>query len=422
MTSFPVPGCALISPLHDRLLCLIRKERPSRDNIPMPLLKGSQEHSVLRVDESVSVVGNGKLPKEKEAKLLEKSEGTVELKDENSIKYENDAAFSAKKKIENDTPDVKAVRDRLFFPDLVKEDSSESISGLNCGKSTKKNDRSSSVEKISEQRAVTCKKDVLLDLTGSVRCKGNKPSASSKAYSDASKCKEDLIVGSIASSKQKIGQQATFHAQDESAIPSGKETPLLEGKKKSQDIESSKKAAAVSTKENMRVGVIAEPKVMMNGGHGVSTNRDKMHKFKSQKDINKVRGNRRDALDRKLEQTNNQMASWERLSGDRAKDFSLDDLEIEQNASSDKSKERFIGKRVDNLPISGASIKDAADGGPCNVENALANEVVPPVANHVVIQENWVCCDSCQTWRLLPYDYNPEQLPEKWLCSMQTWL
>ncbi|CAA7398444.1 unnamed protein product [Spirodela intermedia] len=39
-----------------------------------------------------------------------------------------------------------------------------------------------------------------------------------------------------------------------------------------------------------------------------------------------------------------------------------------------------------------------------------------------VIEENWVCCDKCQKWRLLPHGTNPDHLPEKWLCSMLSWL
>ncbi|KAM7255147.1 hypothetical protein ACFE04_020388 [Oxalis oulophora] len=36
--------------------------------------------------------------------------------------------------------------------------------------------------------------------------------------------------------------------------------------------------------------------------------------------------------------------------------------------------------------------------------------------------DNWVACDKCQQWRLLPAGVNPDVLPEKWLCSMLYWL
>ncbi|KAG0495716.1 hypothetical protein HPP92_000407 [Vanilla planifolia] len=40
----------------------------------------------------------------------------------------------------------------------------------------------------------------------------------------------------------------------------------------------------------------------------------------------------------------------------------------------------------------------------------------------VLIQDNWVCCDECQRWRLLPYGTNPDSLQKKWRCGIQTWL
>ncbi|KAK4777167.1 hypothetical protein SAY86_005855 [Trapa natans] len=51
----------------------------------------------------------------------------------------------------------------------------------------------------------------------------------------------------------------------------------------------------------------------------------------------------------------------------------------------------------------------------------------PDVAPHAsvapfVIQENWVCCDKCEKWRLLPVGKDPSSLPKKWLCSMLDWL
>ncbi|CAI8617133.1 unnamed protein product [Vicia faba] len=39
-----------------------------------------------------------------------------------------------------------------------------------------------------------------------------------------------------------------------------------------------------------------------------------------------------------------------------------------------------------------------------------------------LIAEDWVACDRCQKWRLLPTGLKPEQLPEKWLCVMLNWL
>ncbi|KZV21543.1 hypothetical protein F511_11036 [Dorcoceras hygrometricum] len=36
--------------------------------------------------------------------------------------------------------------------------------------------------------------------------------------------------------------------------------------------------------------------------------------------------------------------------------------------------------------------------------------------------ENWVSCDKCGKWRLLPQGTNPKSLPDKWRCRMLNWL
>lgn len=48
----------------------------------------------------------------------------------------------------------------------------------------------------------------------------------------------------------------------------------------------------------------------------------------------------------------------------------------------------------------------------------------PPLglAAPVMINENWVCCDLCEKWRLLPFGVEPSSLPKKWLCRMLSWL
>ncbi|KAF8089403.1 hypothetical protein N665_0506s0010 [Sinapis alba] len=45
-----------------------------------------------------------------------------------------------------------------------------------------------------------------------------------------------------------------------------------------------------------------------------------------------------------------------------------------------------------------------------------------PKANPVIIEENWVACDKCGKWRLLPYGVLTDDLPKKWMCTMLNWL
>lgn len=66
--------------------------------------------------------------------------------------------------------------------------------------------------------------------------------------------------------------------------------------------------------------------------------------------------------------------------------------------------------------------EESVNNGDLSRNLGLASKVEPVPAEHVLIEENWAQCDRCDKWRLLPYEYNTDQLPDKWLCRMQTWL
>lgn len=412
MTSFPVPGGVLMSPLHESLLCLIRKERPSRDNEHLPYHGGSHQHSSVSVDESVACMGNQKLLKKKKANLLGKSARPVEQKHETDVKDENDTACLPKKKLENkamggkgidhnDSSHIKlsnsecvigslkgrdkapevfrgidkdGVSGRLFSSNLVTENSLESISGQNSGKS-QNNGKSKSVEKVSGQG-------------DSGNYKAKKASAILKAHSGLSKCNEDMIVPS----KQKVGKKPPL--QDEINLCSGRTKPPSEGKKSKGNL-SREKSSVLSIKESFREDVGVAPKDTATTSYGASTGKSKMPKLKSQKNINKARDICKDSLDSNQKLTNNQL----------------------ERPFSDKP-----NKKVDNQVMPAPSIEDAPFVGPPTTEGGHGSEMVPAVVDPVVINENWVCCDSCQKWRLLPFGTKPEHLPDNWLCSMLNWL
>ncbi|KAI3804649.1 hypothetical protein L1987_26352 [Smallanthus sonchifolius] len=69
------------------------------------------------------------------------------------------------------------------------------------------------------------------------------------------------------------------------------------------------------------------------------------------------------------------------------------------------------------------------DNGAIKVEsverNAIPAEVAVPqqtVVGPAAPPDNWAGCDRCEKWRLLPIGIEPDNLPDKWLCSMSTWL
>ncbi|XP_059435060.1 cysteine-tryptophan domain-containing zinc finger protein 7-like isoform X2 [Corylus avellana] len=448
MTSFPIPGGVLISPIHDSLLCLVKKDKLSVSK-PMPPLNGRQEHSAILVDELASMMGNRKVLKEKKAKLVAKSERQFEVKHENGTYFEDDMSFQTKKISVNETTggkeflpgDLKSMhvsksesdvrgslkvagggsevfregykdggKVRLRSSELVKEEASESISGEDCSKNEKGNP-SSLVQNVHGNRVLNPHRDVLIDRNDDGNC--HKISASLQGYSDGSKCKEDLNP-----QKEKVGWKTE---DDETSVPFKTEGLSLERKNKSKGAQSNGKSVPVSTKESPRFGASADLTNKKNAGYLVADCNSKSQRIKSQKD-DKGRDNQRDSLlAPKLEQKDNQMDPVRRSSGDRPKDANLDSFGMQRNAFLDKQKGRISGKKVDGQDISGASIKDASIVRPIT-ETGLTSEIVPPMAAPVLIEEDWVQCDRCQKWRLLPYGTKPEQLPDKWLCSMLNWL
>ncbi|KAL5054096.1 hypothetical protein RYX36_034778 [Vicia faba] len=93
-----------------------------------------------------------------------------------------------------------------------------------------------------------------------------------------------------------------------------------------------------------------------------------------------------------------------------------------QTAFCAKVKERPSGNKVVNHSLAGPHKTDDMGSFPM-AENNTALEMIPTaVEAPQLIAEDWVACDRCQKWRLLPTGLKPEQLPEKWLCVMLNWL
>ncbi|XP_038991746.1 cysteine-tryptophan domain-containing zinc finger protein 7-like [Hibiscus syriacus] len=440
MTSNHVPGGVLISPLHDSLPCLFRKEkeRPSRENKSIPLFKACQKHPSMLVDESV--LGNRKqLNEKKTIFLIGKNEELVESKHGNRMNVESGKTLLIKKKHETEIAggesfpnDLKhtvptssvniaveattrvcdvsaeanqnALRGGLFSSDSAKEDSLESISGRSksSDKRKKRDKRSSLDEKGWEQSIDNSNKNASLHLGDNVGSKCYQNSAPSKLEED---------------SKEKVGQIATFRVQIKISIPSKKEKTLSEGKKSKGSKNNGE--VADSLKESLKPDAVATLKDTTCSSQGFSSGKEKIRKLKLQKGINKVQDNHRDAQKTNFEQKSGQMEPTMRHFQNRPKDYCPMNFEMEQTGYLDKSKAKFSGRMVDNQ-LSGV---DAPDAVPLLTDKRLAAQTAAPAATApVVIKENWVQCDSCHKWRLLPFDTRPEQLPEKWLCSMLNWL
>ncbi|CAM0955823.1 unnamed protein product [Alopecurus aequalis] len=96
--------------------------------------------------------------------------------------------------------------------------------------------------------------------------------------------------------------------------------------------------------------------------------------------------------------------------------------ERESVSSGETDKGKSDGGNDHDHKISPFSFDRSAPLPAACMNEAMESSVVAPVVEPAVINEQWVCCDKCEKWRLLPYGMNPDILPKKWRCSMQSWL
>lgn len=432
MTSFPIPGGVLTSPLPESMLYLIRKEKDIGDGRYISSLNGHQEPSSMSTDDSDSFVGDGHLKKRK-MRIVRLSQKQLEPKHMNGIISENDMTLHTKKKLGNRTPDRKdflsndlkctplsssicdagetaevigkasevskevnkdGMPGRMISVRAVKEESLESISGQVFEKIEKQNAGNALMKNVLEHKLENFRKDN--SAVPKNNDKGNTYMISEKVECGAVKCKVDQDPP-----KRETNQKVKA---------------VSEAKNKSKVDQNPGKDEAVARKDIF--GVTNNPTVTdkESDGFNVTSCRSKMNKTKSLKN-KKARNSDKDSLRGKK-------SEWkvDGLPGISAiKNGNMDNFE-KHSAFGAKLKERPNVNKVDNQLLAGPCIKDASGSFP-TAESKPAPEIIPStVAVSQLIAEDWVCCDNCQKWRLLPTGIKPEHLPEKWLCSMLNWL
>uniref|UniRef100_A0A0R0J8U8 CW-type domain-containing protein n=1 Tax=Glycine max TaxID=3847 RepID=A0A0R0J8U8_SOYBN len=433
MISFTIPGGVLISPLHDSLLYLIRKEKAHGNIKPMYSLNGHQEHYSMSTDESDSFVGDGHLLKKRKVTVVDQSD----KQHMNGNHSENDMTLHTKKKLrsrtlnrkdflsndlrctplsssicdagETDEVTVKAfevskevdkdgVKCRMVSTEAVKEDTLESISGQDFDKIEKQNTGSSFMQKVLEHKTEIFQNNNSTDPKINSKC--NAFAISKRIKCDTMKCKVD---------------------QDTQKCETNQEGKVKsESKNESKGERSPGKVMTDAEKDSIGTSNNAMVNDRKSTGIGVTSSKSKMHKIKSMKD-NKVTDCDRDSLKGKKSQRKvDRINPTDRPTLNKATVNSILDHVYK---SAYIVKERPSGNKVVNQLSAGPCVKDAP-GAFSIAENKPTSEIVPSsaAATPQVIEEDWVCCDSCQKWRLLPMGLKPEQLPEKWLCSMLYWL
>ncbi|KAK4283533.1 hypothetical protein QN277_000474 [Acacia crassicarpa] len=406
MSSFPIAGGVLLSPLHETLLCLMRKENVLGDRRSMSSHDVSQEHS-SRFAELDSCMRDEQLLNKRKVRIVGQSKKQLELERKNGNGFEKKITFHATKRFGNKTSDHKdllsnvskctplssfcdagevtevtgkaseismevngdAVKAITVFSEAVKGETLESISGQDFDRSGKQHAGNGFMENVSEHE-VNSLKD---------KCTETK---------DDGKCKANMLSKKI----ECDAMQFKAHEDSHNHHNNQKGKPVFEGKDNSIGDHSMSEAVAFRGKDSLGAGNNAWTTDENRTSFGVYSCKSQIHMTKSLEDC-KVRDRNRESL--------------------REKSVNRDNAE-ECSAYRIKIKEKPSGNKVGDQLISGLRSRPIA-------EKKLA-PVMLPAAVPQVIAEDWVCCDSCQKWRLLPLCVKPEQLPEKWLCSMLNWL
>ncbi|KAF3962416.1 hypothetical protein CMV_013055, partial [Castanea mollissima] len=365
-------------------------------------------------------------------------------------------------------PNMGKAKEKNFSSHLVKEETLGSIASRSGDEQNTKNGLAEMIQK---------DKNVVYDIRKDGRTKDDRSCNLFERNCDMPKGSKVCDWGTAAPIKQNCESKAT-HQQDGVNISHGKES--AGGQKKSKEIQNHDSSATRKSKVNLKVSCSSASKdnvAYKSGFPSKSKGDEKLHKdLEKAKDSqsecmsnkklvkkecvsdtsrNPLKDQGRDsklevfekkflasssksrdgsgthqAKDSKLEVSGKKSVkelsgkgyhaisnkSKETLGKDLAKDHKLDVSEKESYAFSHKLKERS-GYKQNDLPSSSEAHLKGHMKGATKIPDPRPSEVAP-----VVIEENWVCCDKCEKWRLLPYGTNPDHLPKKWLCSMLTWL
>lgn len=447
MTTFPVHGGLLLSPLPDDLIHLVEKEKLPKEARYVPLPRGGLESVGLFMNGSDAMKGGSKMLGEKNMKPVERNDNSDESKSEKSGDTRNGIGGMSKKESDFDalaceelvsktlklpilsnsyptsgdmiksrgTNNKGVVKDKVFL-DRAEEEPREPTVTKEEGFVEKR--KSSSTGKGLEDRKASSVDEIPAHLNKKGQQNGEKTCDIAKSGSIVAKGRKALITEPVDSSKQKVSQKAVLHEQD-MKLHIGKD-PIPGEKKKSKGsngipvMEVPKESLTVgSMKENLNVGSSVAPK-RKKGTHteNCASNSDSEN-IKLHKDTGRNMDRYKDFFG-ELEEEENQIDPLE----DKLKESDV----FTKGLSSNVPPKETPGAIKSDKPSISESFPTMASNLPPRSGNGPSSEAAPATGAPVLIEENWVCCDKCQKWRLLPIGTNPDHLPEKWLCSMLNWL
>ena len=434
MTSFPVRGGLLLSPLHDDLINLMEKEKLPKDGRYVPFPRGSMETCGITNGSDTKKI-DGKIGEN--MKPVEKNDHSAESKTGNdkdalmrdfSRKEPELDALACEELVSNTlklpilsnsystTSDVKRSREvnksvlkDNVLSDRAEEKQMESTFGQEDGWVDKR--KSSSVGKVLVEGKESSLNEISVHPIKEGQQKGEKIYDSGKSDSNVTKARKASNTEVLDSLKQKTNKKVTSHDQENTRLLNGKENPFPGEKKKSKGSHGT--VSAEAPKDSVRVASTM-PKTKKSTVENCMSNSDVEH-GKSRKDVGKSMDTYKEFFG-EMDEEDNPMDLLE-TPADKLKES--DAFGKSKSVVNSVAKDRPSAKKIEKPSISEAvplpALSPRSGNGP-------VSDAALPTAAPVLIKEHWVCCDKCQKWRLLPIGINPDNLPEKWLCSMLNWL
>ncbi|KAG1371227.1 hypothetical protein COCNU_16G003210 [Cocos nucifera] len=478
MTCSPVPGVILLSPLQVSLFQLMEKDSAFIKNKTGMLYEGVPDKCAVSGDLTLPVI-DVKGYNEKKRKSSEKRGKSTEMK---NLRYKDDIRTILNREIDIETPagqelvsdalnipmlsalkdadrqterqivrdSVKGVagmldhskepnkitvKERIPSPDLVRDKQMESVESMennavgNLGSETtyskgKVNSKIIMAEEDLEERNTSSHRGTSFDLQREDRSKVEKSYDLVNANSNIVKGRKEHMAGPVNQIKQISSQKVTSCEQEGEKIFQGK-NQLFEGKRKLKGSQTDAASLVELSKDNLsgQSSASSKEKKKKNSHTKPNYSEKKSKVSKSRIDLSKgsITEFRDDATGYDINQEQLEI-------GTGLPDFhDKDKLKIqnyehknEPFTSTETSKGRSGVKKVDNPPVSDVSVNESASMS--LMGNAPTSGAATAAHAPVVIEENWVCCDICQQWRLLPYGTNPDHLPKNWQCSLLNWL
>lgn len=438
----------LLSPLANDLIESTEKETRSRDGIPGLVHMDDPESSGILLNGSNIVKVDRKLSGGKKAKSLEGYESSMEIKGCGKKNTRNDVGVLLRKEQGTDVSTMEELVSKTMKLPLLSssyslsDDSVKAVNGpcdslkeANKGMMREKtfsdqaqkeqvDPTSTEVNGFAERtrgssgRKVVADK-VSLEDTCTVKDNphGDKNCNSIIAESNVSKVRTASNTEFIEPLK-KANHRGSLGEQDSMTLPVLTEHPFHGGKKKSKGSHGA--MVIEKEKENVKVGSSLVPKTKRSSDDG-SASKNEIEDVKVQKGPGKARDTYREFFG-ELEDED-RIDSLETPYDDKQKESEV--AERSTPTTNCGAKERSGGKRVDKTLTAEVYSNTATNvwcTGNAPSTDAENRKGVPSMLPPVEMEDNWVQCDRCHKWRLLPVGTNPDSLPEKWLCSMLNWL